>query len=255
MRSGLPSTRVLLILLASLALARWLSFPAALWLLALLSFAGLREYLSLADLRPEDRLAMLAAYLSIPFLFILVQVDWYGFFIVSIPVYIFVVLPFFVALGGREARGSVFSVGAIDFGVFLFVYCIGHLAYLTRASVSMALLLVLGVALCDLIDRQVSRAGGGWMMKLLGSAPPLFLLTSIIGKSAGLPGFLILGLALLMPILVLMGNFTLSRVEEDLGIDPEQLEPGRGRMIDGLRAQLFAAPVIFHVLRYFTDIL
>ncbi len=255
MRSGLPSIRVLVILLAALALARWLSFPAALWLMALLSFAGLREYLSLADLRPEDRWAMLGAYLSIPFLFILVQVDWYGFFIVSIPVYAFVLLPFLVALGGREARGSVFSVGAIDFGLFLFVYCLGHLAYLTRASVPMALMLVLAVTICDLIDRQVSRAGGGWILKLLASAPPVFLLASILGKPVALPGFVILVLALLTPVLVLMGNFTLSRLEEDLGIDPEQLEPGRGRMIDGLRAQLFAAPVVFHVLRYFTDIL
>lgn len=249
------SPRVLIALLAALALARWLSPPAAVWLTALIAFAGLREYLSLADLRPEDRWAMLAAYLAIPLQFQLVVSDWYGFFIVAVPVYTFVLVPFLVALGARDPRGSVFSIGAIDFGLFLFVYCLGHFAYLARFSIGLALFLVLGVALVDLLERAVRRGGGGALLTYLAAVPPGFLLAAILGTPAGLPRLHQLGLAILLPLLVLMGNFTLRRVEVDLGIDPEQLEPGRGRIIDGLRAQLFAAPVVFHYLRYFTDIL
>lgn len=255
MSSNRPSLRLAVALLLALALARWVAFPAAVWLLALISFAGLREYLSLAELRPEDRWAMAAAYLGIPLQFYLVSVDWYGFFIVCIPVYLFVVVPFLVALGGGGARGSVFSVGAIDFGLFLFVYCLGHLAYLARYSQALALFLVLGVLLCDLLDRMVARAGGGPLLKILASVPPIWLLATVLGGSVNLPRVHSLGLAALLPLMVLMGSFTLRAVEEDLGIDPTQLEPGRGRWIDGLRAQLFAAPVIFHYLRYFTEIL
>ncbi len=252
--SGLPSLRVITALLLCLGVAQWFSFTAAVWMLALLSFAGLREYLSLADLRPEDRWAMLAAYLGIPLQFYLVVIDWYGFFIVCIPVYLFVVVPYLVALGGRGARGSVFSVGAIDFGLFLFVYCIGHLAYMARFSTALALFIVLGVGLSDLVTRWVGRAGGGPVLSFLSAAPPTFLLASIIGSRVGVPIVHALGISLLVPLLVQMGNFTLRAVEEDLGIDPAQLEPGRGRWIDGLRAQLFAAPVVFHYLRYFTEI-
>jgi phosphatidate cytidylyltransferase len=254
-RSGVPSLRILAVLLAFLAVAHWVSFTPALWLLALLSFSGLREYLSLTDLRPEDRWAMLAAYLSVPFLFYLVQIDWYGFFIVSIPVYVFVIVPFLVALGGRDPLGSVFSAGAIDFGLFLFVYCLGHLAYLARASTALALWLVLGVMVCDLIDRQVSRLGGGWPLKLAIAVLPVFALALVLGRPDDLPRAQAAFIAALLPILVLMGNFTLSVMETDLGIDPGELEPGRGRLIDGMRPLLFAAPVVFHVLRYFTDIL
>ena len=164
-------------------------------------------------------------------------------------------VPFLVALGARDARGSVFSIGAIDFGLFLFVYCLGHLAYLTRFSIPLALFLVLGVAMVDLIERAVRRAGGGAFLCFAAAVPPGFLLAAILGRPDGLPGVHQVGLALLLPLLVLMGSFTLRRVETDLGIDPEQLEPGRGRIIDGLRAQLFSAPVVFHYLRYFTDIL
>lgn len=255
MRSGIPSLRILGILLTSLALAHWVSLTLAIWLLALLSFAGLREYLSLADLRPEDRWAMLAAYLSIPLLFYLVQIDWYGFFIVSIPVYVFVIIPFLIALGSKEARGSVFSAGAIDFGLFLFVYCLGHLAYLARTSTALALFLVLAVTVCDLVDRQMGRLGAGWAVKLAVTVLPVFGLAWLLGRPDDLPLRETGIVAVLLPILVLMGNYTLSVMERDLGIDPEELEPGRGRLIDGMRALLFAAPVVFHVLRYFTEIL
>ena len=252
--TGRPTLRVVLAMLICLAVAEWLSFTLAVWMLALLSFAGLREYLSLADLRPEDRWAMLAAYLGIPLQFYLVTIDWYGFFIVCIPVYLFVVVPYLVALGGRGVRGSVFSVGAIDFGLFLFVYCIGHLAYMARYSTALALFIVLGVGVTDLIARWVARAGGGPLLSYLGSVPPVFMLASILARGAGVPLVHAMGITLLLPLLVLMGNFTLRAVEEDLGIDPAQLEPGRGLWTGGLRAQLFAAPVVFHYLRYFTEI-
>lgn len=255
MRSGFPSLRILGALLTFLAVAQWISFTAALWLFALLSFAGLREYLSLADLRPEDRWAMLAAYLSVPLLFYLVQINWYGFFIVSIPVYVFVIVPFLIAIGGSDPRGSVFSAGAIDFGLFLFVYCLGHVAYLARASTALALLLVLGVMVCDLIDRQLNRLQLWWPLKLVIAVPPVFALAFFLGKPDALPLAQAVFLAVLMPVLVRMGNFTLAVMETDLGIDPEELEPGRGRLIDGLRPLLFTAPIVFHALRHFTEIL
>lgn len=242
-----------LALLACLAVARWLSFTAAAWLMALVSFAGLREYLSLADFRAEDRWAMLAAYLAVPLQFWLVVADWYGFFIVAVPVYVFVLLPFLVALGGG-ARGSVFSMGALDLGLFLFVYCLGHLAYLARSALGLALLLLLVAYLTDMLERVVRRAGGGPLLGYLAAAPPAFLLCMLVGLPAGLTRPQGLALALVLPLLVLMGNFTLRAVERDLGIDLEQLEPGRGRIIDGLRPLLFAAPVGFHLLRYATEL-
>ena len=39
--SGLPSLRVITALLLCLGVAQWFSFTAAVWMLALLSFAGL----------------------------------------------------------------------------------------------------------------------------------------------------------------------------------------------------------------------
>ena len=253
-----PSLRVPIAFLICLATAHWLSFHVAVWLFAAISFASLREYLSLADLRPEDRWAMAAAYLGIPLQFYLIADGWYGFFIVCVPVYVFLIVPFLIALGGGGrggARGSVFSIGAIDFGLFLFAYCLGHLAYLTYLSTALALLLVLGDAVCDVLDRAARFVPAGSVLKIVVGAPAVFGLAWLLGKPAEMQLVHAVSLAVLMPVLVCMGNFTLRTVEEDLGIEPTQLEPGRGRWIDGLRAQLFAAPVVFHYLHYFEVIL
>ena len=107
-RLNIPAAfRPLWILLLGITVAEWASFGLALWLLAIISFCALREYLSLVDIRIEDRWGILVSYLSIPFMFYLIQVGWYGFFIIAIPVYAFLLMPFFVALGGRS-KGIVF---------------------------------------------------------------------------------------------------------------------------------------------------
>ena len=55
------------------------------------------------------------------------------------------------------------------------------------------------------------------------------------------------------PFLVLCGNHTLRTLEDDLGVAPEKLEPGRGLLLDSLKAYLFSAPPVFHYLRWFLD--
>ena len=83
----------------SFAVCERISFTAGIWILALVSFWALREYFSLIHIRLQDRLGVLVAYLSIPFMFYFIQIDWYGMFIVSIPVYAYLAIPLFVALG------------------------------------------------------------------------------------------------------------------------------------------------------------
>ncbi|GAG82783.1 unnamed protein product, partial [marine sediment metagenome] len=46
----------------------------------------------------------------------LIQIDWYGMFIISIPVYAYLVTAFLATVGGDEREGTVFSIGMINFG-------------------------------------------------------------------------------------------------------------------------------------------
>jgi len=226
----------------------FLSFTPAVWLMALVSFRALREYFSLVDLRLEDRWGILGAYLSIPFMIYLIQIDWYGFFIISIPVYAFIVVPFLVALGDSQGRGSLLSIGAIDFGLFFFVYCLGHIAYLAYFSTWLALLLLLAVAACNVA--RTLTANRGWLSGFVLSVLICLALAMGLRDWTLVPTGPAIFLGFLIPVLVWMGDYTIGVLERDLGISGADLEPGRGRVLDSLKSYLFAAPIVFHYLRW-----
>lgn len=243
-------------LLLIIHVSEWLSFTAAAWMLAFFSFLALREYFSLIDIRLQDRWGILGAYLSIPFMTYLVQIHWYGMFIISIPVYTFLVIPLLVALGGHRTKGAVFSIGAIDFGLFLFVYCAGHIAYLTLFSTWMAVFLVVGVAICDIVGRLrffKDNTLGSFAGRYVVSAPCVVAVAIAMSGWMTLPVWHCVSLGLLLPFLVVAGNFAISAIEYDLNISEDHLLPGTGQIIHGARSFLFSAPVVFHYIRYFWE--
>jgi len=235
--------------------AEFLSLAAAAWIVALLCFFALKEYFTLVDIRWQDLWAILGAYAAIPFMTYYIQIDWYGMFIISIPVYGFLVIPFLVALGGREARGSVLSVGIIDFGLFLFVYCIGHLVYLARYGTWKALVVILGVALADLVAALVRPGARPGLrrtaLRCLISVPLGAGLFRALSAWTGIPPGHSLLLGALTPLLAAVGRYTIAYIEADLGIDRQAAVPGKGRIVDALRSFLYVSPVAFHYIRYY----
>ena len=226
------------------------------WALAALSFLALREYFTLVDLRIQDRWGILAAYLTIPFMYYFLSSEWYGMFIISIPVWAFLAVPFAVALG-RESEGAVFSVGVIDLGVFLLVYCIGHIGYLTSYSTWMAVYLVSGVAICDLLavvlksrDKTSPRA---ILIQILIPGPLLAALGFALVPWSGIPVVHSLILGFMIPALVAVGAFTMDCLEADMGIDRSRLKAGRGGVLNSMKSFLYTAPVVFHYLRYYLE--
>jgi len=200
---------------------------------------------------------MLAAYLSIPFMFWFIQADWYGMFIISIPVYARWVIPVAITLGGREAEGSVLSIGAVFLGLLLLAYCIGHIGYLAFYSIWTAIFVVLAVAACDLFawllksrDRRPMRSVA---YQLLAPAPVIAVLALAVAPWTGLPVVPSLILAVGIPALVAIGCHTIDHLEVDLGIDRRSLQPGRGQVINTVKSFVYVGPVVFHYLRYFLD--
>ncbi|MGD2136138.1 MAG: hypothetical protein PVF27_08260 [Gemmatimonadales bacterium] len=250
-----PPLRYLWVFLLILSAMEWVGFTIAIWVMALFAFRALREYFSLVDIRLADRWGIWGAYLSIPFMIYLIQIDWYGLFIISIPVYAFLIVPFLVVLGGPDARGAVLSIGIVDFGLFLFVYCMGHIGYLALYSVWMAAFFVLSVALTHAVDHILrGNVEHGWRPYLVrfAVAAPLGVALSLgLLPLTTFPIVHALVLGGLIPALVLIGTFTIKALETDLGISEDDLHAGRGGIIHGTRAYLFAAPIVFHYIRYF----
>ena len=200
---------------------------------------------------------MFTAYLTIPFMFYYISIDWYGMFIISVPVWAFLVVPFAVTLGRQDAEGSVLAIGAIDLGLFLLVYCVGHIAYLMYYSVWMAVYLVAAVVLCDLLayllESRERPARIGLPLQLLAPIPAVALLGLVLAPWSGITLPHGLSLAALIPLLVAISAHVVTRLEADLGIDRGHIPAGGGRSINSLKSVLYAAPVTFHYLRYVLD--
>ena len=238
-----------------LLIADLFSFYLATWGWGILSFLTLREYFSLVDLRLQDRLGVLASYLSIPFMMHFIHTDWYNMFIITIPVYSFLVIPFLISISGKESDGAIYSIGIIDFGLFLFVYCIGHLAYLSYHSSWIAAMLILNIAICDafsfIIDKKNFTTWLKYIFKYLLPAPLTIILTFILSDWTGIPEIHSIILGLMIPALVLIGNHTIIYFESDLGIEKNNMKPGRGLIIDNIKSILYTAPIVLHYIRYF----
>lgn len=239
------------------ALTELVSFSVGGWVLAMLCFYVLREYFTLVDLRIQDRWAILAAYVAIPFMFYYIQTDWYTMFAISIPLWAFLVVPFLISVGGKEVEGAVVSVGTIGLGLFLLVYSVGHIGYLTYYATWMAVLLVASVALCDLSAHLLKSRDRPPLqniaLQLLVPAPFTVALGLALMPLTGIPREHSIILPLLIPALVAIACHTMDHLEADLRIDRSRLRPGRGEVINSLKSYLYAGPVAFHYLRYFLD--
>ncbi len=231
------------------------SFYLAAWFWGFLCFFALREFFSMIDFRLQDRFGIVGAYFSVPFMMHFIHTDWYNMFIITIPVYSFLIIPFLVAIGGKDREGAINSIGIIDFGLFLFVYCIGHLAYLSFYNIWMAAMLLINVVIFDMLAIIIeSKAGGKWKSTVLSyitSVPVIIAVTLSVSGWCLLPVFHAVILGLVIPAVIIIGNYTIRYIESDLGIMSENLMPGKGVIIDSIKSLLYVSPVVLHYYLYF----
>ncbi len=88
---------------------------------ALLSYLALKEYFTLIPTRFTDRRIIFYGYLVIIFQYYLAYIQWYQLFIICIPVYLFLFLPFRQMLIG-DTKGFINNTSKIQWGVMLFVF-------------------------------------------------------------------------------------------------------------------------------------
>ncbi|HSH48384.1 MAG TPA: phosphatidate cytidylyltransferase, partial [Halomonas sp.] len=117
------------LMFAIFAVAMALSRNVSLAFFAFISFMALKEYFSLVPTRRADRRLLFWAYLAIPAQYVLVAMEWYGMFIILIPVYAFLLLPMRMVLAG-ETRHFLRAAGITHWGLMAMVFSISHVAYL-----------------------------------------------------------------------------------------------------------------------------
>jgi len=111
------------LMVAVIGLALLAGKTGVILLFAFASFTALREYTSIAPTRRSDHLPMLLSFfVAVPFQYLLVWMEWYGFYTIFIPVYCFLVLPTLSAMRGevrdfmQRARRQPAAERGVDLG-------------------------------------------------------------------------------------------------------------------------------------------
>lgn len=237
---------------------------------ACLSFWALKEYVTILDTRRADHRALFWAFLSIPIQYCWVGTQWYGMFIIFIPVYMFLYLPLRLVLT-EETSGFLSSTAKIQWGLMAFVFGLSHLAYLsimpqTGASTngqSLLLFLVIITESNDIFQYAWGRLFG--KRRILPAVSPqktaegfwggvitttLFSLTIRFLTPFGIVETLFITFCI--SVAGFFGDVVMSAVKRDAGVkDFGNLIPGHGGMLDRVDSLCYTAPLFFHIVRYF----
>jgi len=258
-------------IVAILAAAFALGPGATILLFALVSFWCLREFTSLTPTPVSDHYAVAAAfYLFLPLQYLLLWDDWYGLFAIAIPVYGFLLLPLIAVLSG-ETRDFLPRIAKVQWALMLAVYCASHAPALLLLDVPGAPAGNFGLLAFLLLVAQGSDVLQYVFGKTLGRrriAPRVSPNKTWEGFLAGGATATLLGgalswltpfgfaQALAMALAVVLAGFAgglvLSAVKRSLGAkDWGSMVEGHGGMLDRMDSLAFAAPVFFHLTRYF----
>ncbi|MEP1614052.1 MAG: phosphatidate cytidylyltransferase [Roseobacter sp.] len=256
---------------ALLSLAMLFGRAGAVTLFGLLSFAAMREFLTLTAKSRADHYALATAFFVVlPIQYYLVWVGWYGFYSIFIPVYAFLFLPIISAFRG-ETENFLTRVSETQWGLMICVFAASHVpALLTLQipgfegkSILLIAFLVVVVQGSDVLQYVFGKLFG--RRKIAPILSPSKTWEGFLGGvlSASLLGaclwwmtpfafwqaFLV---SLLIAVMGFFGGLVMSAIKRDKGIkDWGHLIAGHGGFIDRLDSVVFSAPIFFHVVRYF----
>jgi phosphatidate cytidylyltransferase len=257
------------VMVGVLAVAFWLGAWGVIGLFALLSAVALREFSGVARVEPEWIVRALVYGVALPTQYLLIGIDWYGLYSIFIPVYAFLVLPICAALLGDGAR-FLERAAKTQWGLMICVFCISHVPALMLLDIPgyegrnllLIAYLVLVVQASDVLQYVWGKLVGRHKV-----APTLSPSKTVEGAIGGMLSATALGAALhfvtpftawqaaalsfTICLMGFLGGLVMSAIKRDGGAkDWGTLIEGHGGVLDRLDSVAFAAPVYFHLVRY-----
>ena len=259
------------VMVAIFSIAFLIGADATLVMFAFISFFALREFITLTPTRPGDHRALsVAFFVLIPVQYFLIGIHWYALFAIFIPVYAFLLLPV-LSVQAEDAENFLERTAKIQWGIMITIYCISHAPALLLLDIpgysgQNALLLfylVLVVQLSDVLQYVFGKLFG--RTRIAPVISPSKTVEGFIGGAASatligaamwwITPFTPLQSAAMSLVIVLMGflgGLSLSAVKRSLDAkDWGTMIKGHGGMMDRMDSISFAAPVFFHLTRYF----
>ena len=258
---------MILIIFAAAALG----FYGVIGLFFVISFMALREFLSLLYIRRGDHLALAACfYVILPLQYFLVAIDWFSMFTIFIPVYGFLFLPILSALLG-DTEHFLDRSTKVQWALMISVFCISHIPAILTLDIEgfeekkllLMIFLILVVQSSDVLQYVWGKLFG--KHKIAPKLSPSKTVEGFVGGtvSASVLGGLLYWLtpfdpvqAVLMSLLIclmgFLGGLVMSAMKRSMGVkDWGNMISGHGGMLDRMDSLCFAAPIFFHVVRYY----
>ena len=240
-------------------------------LFATISVLALREFVKLRPGAAADRRTLLWAFAAVvPLQYFLIWRGWYGLFSILVPVYCTLFVAIRTAIGGDTHR-FLERTATTQWALMTCVYFVGYVPALLMlrlpgggpANAALLFFLVLVVQLSDVLQyvwgKSIGRravaphvspgktwegfAGGVLSATAIGTA--IWWATPFTPAQAAL-------MALLAALMGFAGGLVMSAIKRDLGVkDYGTLIAGHGGVLDRIDSLCFAAPVFFHVTRFF----
>ena len=240
-------------------------------LFGFISLFALREFITLTPTRLGDHNALFSAFfILIPLQYILIGTHWYSLFTLLIPVYAFLLLPA-IAVLSQDTDAFLERAAKIQWGVMICVYCISHAPALLLLDLEgfqgqnalLLFYLVFVVQLSDVLQYVFGKlfgkhkvaplvspsktveglVGGGLSATLIGGC--MFWMTPFSFWQSLMMSFVIV-------VMGFLGGLVMSAIKRSLSAkDWGTMIKGHGGMLDRMDSICFAAPIFFHLTRYF----
>jgi phosphatidate cytidylyltransferase len=236
-----------------------------------LSFLALREYVTLVPTRRGDHRTLFWSFFIItPLQYYLIGIRWYGFFAIMIPVMAFIFIPTRIALSG-DTEHFLERAAKIQFGIMICAYCLSHAPALlildlpgfAGHNARLLLYLVIVDQMSDVLQYVWGKLTG--KHKIVPTVSPSKTWEGFVGgvATATLLGAALwwatpftplqsAGMSLAITLLGFAGGVVMSAIKRDAGVkDFGAVIEGHGGILDRIDSLCFAAPVFFHLVRYF----
>jgi len=244
---------------------------ASLVLFAFVSFLALREFITLTPTRKADHRALFYVFFVVlPINYYLLAIHWYGLFAIFVPVYAFLWIPIRSALAG-DSKDFLMRTAEIQWGLMVCVYFVSYAPALLSLAIpgsgietaKLLCFFVFVVQVSDVMQYVFGKCFGKHKI-----APDISPNKTVEGFVGGVLSAVVLGtcfwwmtpfspwqaalMALVISLMGFGGGIVMSAIKRDRGLkDYGTLIPGHGGMIDRIDSLCFAAPVFFHLTRYF----
>jgi len=240
-------------------------------LFGLVSFMAFREFVTLAPTARADHRALFwCFFVATPLEYYLIWIGWYGMFTILIPVYVSIFLAIRTAIAGDTER-YLERTAMTQWALLICVYFVSYVPALLMLRIpgyagrnaSLIFFLVLVVQLSDVLQYVWGKTLGrrpiapsvspnktwegfvGGVLSATAAGTAIWWATPFAPTQAAV-------MALLIALMGFAGGLVMSAIKRDLGVkDYGTAIPGHGGVLDRIDSLCFAAPVFFHITRFF----